>query len=95
MILATKSHAASVNRDIDLFTDADLSVLGAAPETYAQYAAGVRKEYSMYPDLHYKPGRRKVLKHFLEMDRIFKTDEFFQLYEKQARENLLHELASR
>lgn len=40
----------------------------------------------------YNRGRKKALKHFLEMDRIFKTDYFFQKYENQARINLQKEL---
>jgi len=90
-ILATKKHEA-VNREVDLFTDADLSILGAEPERYHHYAACVRKEYSSYPDLLYKPGRKKVLLHFLEMKRIFKTGEFYEKYERNARRNLQREL---
>ncbi|HXL55890.1 MAG TPA: hypothetical protein VN958_06525 [Chitinophagaceae bacterium] len=40
----------------------------------------------------YNEGRKKVLMHFLEMNRIFKTDEFYNQFEKQARENLKREL---
>lgn len=93
LILATKKHELS-KRGINLFTDADLSVLGASSEIYRVYAKNIRKEYSVFPDLIYNPGRRKVLKHFLEMPRIFKTDEFNKLYEKQARVNLELELLS-
>jgi predicted metal-dependent HD superfamily phosphohydrolase len=32
------------------------------------------------------------LKHFLDRERIFKTDHFYNLYEVQARMNLTHEL---
>jgi predicted metal-dependent HD superfamily phosphohydrolase len=90
-ILATKQHE-SVNREIDLFTDADLAILGAAPERYRQYTAEIRKEYAIYPDLLYKPGRKKVLQHFLQMKRIYKTDEFYERYEQAARRNLACEL---
>ena len=92
-ILATKKHE-SVNREIDLFTDADLAILGATPERYQQYTTEIRKEYSIYPDLLYKPGRKKVLQHFLKMKRIYKTDEFFERYERAARRNLELELGS-
>ncbi|HCZ35869.1 MAG TPA: hypothetical protein DHV26_08075 [Cytophagales bacterium] len=91
-ILATKKHE-PVNFEVDLFTDADLSILGASPEKYQQYAADVRKEYSIYPDLLYKPGRKKVLQYFLEMKQIFKTDEFYEKYERVARQNLEFEVA--
>lgn len=92
-IHATKSHAQSVNDDTNYFTDADLSVLGQEWETYARYAANVRNEYAVYPDVLYNPGRKKVLEHFLGMDRIFKTAHFHQQYEIQARENLKREYA--
>lgn len=91
-ILATAGHALSEDPDTNLFTDADLSILGAPPEAYARYAELVRKEYAIYPDFLYKPGRRKVLEHFLAMDRIFKTAHFQGLFEKQARVNLREEL---
>lgn len=91
-ILATKSHGVSENRDTNLFTDADLSVLGQPWDVYAAYAQNVRKEYAQYPKLIYNAGRKKVLRHFLEMDRIFKTNHFFEKYEQQARENLVKEL---
>jgi predicted metal-dependent HD superfamily phosphohydrolase len=91
-ILATARHEVSDDPDTNLFTDADLSILGAAPEAYARYAEQVRKEYAIYPDFLYKPGRRKVLEHFLAMDRIFKTDWFDGRYGAQARINLKNEL---
>ena len=46
-----------------------------------------------YHDIIYKPGRQKVLKHFLAMNRIYKTDHFFKKYEPQARINLANELS--
>lgn len=91
-ILATKGHSHSVDSDTNFFTDADLSVLGAAEVVYDEYARNVRKEYSIYPDLIYKPGRRKVLQHFLAMPKIFKTDIFFDRYEAAARGNLQREM---
>lgn len=91
-ILATKGHTISNNQDINFFTDADLSILGASWEVYETYFKNIRKEYSYYPDLLYKPGRKKVLQYFLSMDKIFKTDKFFSRYEEQARKNLLAEL---
>ncbi|MBC6993323.1 hypothetical protein QWY85_19355 [Neolewinella lacunae] len=91
-ILATKSHQASVNSDTNYFTDADLSILGSTPEVYARYCQNVRKEYAVFPDFIYRPGRKKVLKHFLAMEKIFKTDHFFDKFERNARRNLAEEL---
>jgi len=93
LILATKTHAASANTDANLLMDADLSVLGADWDTYSAYAAQVRREYSIYPDLVYRPGRRKVLSKFLERDCIFKTPDFRSRLEAQARENIQLEIS--
>jgi predicted metal-dependent HD superfamily phosphohydrolase len=93
MILATKGHAVSSDHEVNLFTDADLSILGKPWDVYQQYVQSIRKEYSVYPDILYKPGRKKVLQHFLAMQRIFKTDSFYQQYEDIARQNLQQELA--
>lgn len=91
-ILATKSHLSSNDSDTNYFTDADLSVLGQSWETYTLYYKNVRKEYAIYPSFIYKPGRKKVLHHFLAMDRIFKTDIFYNKYEANAKSNLQREL---
>ena len=58
---------------------------------YSKYYQNVRKEYSIYPEILYKLGRKKVLKHFLAMEKIFKTDYFYQKFEKNARMNLQRE----
>lgn len=93
-IIATKVHEPSGDNDTDLFTDADLSILGQERSVYEKYCQQIRKEYSVYPDIIYKPGRRKVIAHFLQMGRIFKTDAFYQQYEQQAKENLQWELSN-
>lgn len=91
-ILATREHLKSGDHDTNLFTDADLSVLGQTWDTYAAYSQNVRKEYAIFPDSIYNPGRKKVLQHFLDMDRIFKTRSFYEKYEQVARQNLAKEL---
>lgn len=91
-IIATKSHQKSEDNDVNYLLDADLSILGKNLETYLDYTKKIRKEYSIYPDLLYKPGRKKVLKHFLELENIFKTEFFQRKYEKQARENIQFEI---
>lgn len=93
-ILATKGHQVSSDIDTNLFTDADLSILGADWDSYSVYSKNIRMEYSIYPDALYYPGRKKVLKHFLQMERIYKTVRFFNRYEDQARANISRELAS-
>lgn len=91
-IIATKSHNDTGDRDTQLFTDADLSILGQSPDVYDAYCKQIRKEYSIYPDIVYNPGRKKVLDHFLKMEKIYKTDWFFSKYETTARLNLQREL---
>jgi predicted metal-dependent HD superfamily phosphohydrolase len=91
-ILATKNHGVSIDPDTNFLVDIDLAVLGEGPETYQDYAHKIRSEYAIYPDFLYKNGRKKVLQHFLDMERIFKTDAFFKTYELQARVNLSTEL---
>lgn len=92
MILATKGHTVTGDNDTDYFTDADLSILGQTKNLYSEYARQVRKEYSVYPAFIYNQGRKKVLNHFLNMTRIYKTSYFFDHFELQARDNMKDEL---
>lgn len=92
MIMATKDHTASDDDDINFFTDADLTILGSTRPAYINYCKDVRKEFSELPDFIYKPGRKSVLQHFLEMPAIYKTQYFFDRYENTARENIRFEL---
>jgi predicted metal-dependent HD superfamily phosphohydrolase len=91
-IIATKAHLLSDDNDTNYLLDADLSILGKDAETYQSYIKNIRKEYSIYPDFLYKPGRKKVLLHFLELDHIFKTEYFKDQYEISARKNIKFEL---
>lgn len=91
-ILATSNHNVTNNADTNIFTDADLSILGRETTVYETYCEQIRKEYSIFPDFVYKPGRKKVVLHFLQMERIFKTDFFFEQFEQKARDNLNREL---
>ncbi|ASK32272.1 hypothetical protein CEY12_20250 [Chryseobacterium sp. T16E-39] len=91
-ILATKAHQKSHDSDTNYLLDADLSILGQSSQVYLDYTKKIRKEYSIYPDLLYKPGRKKVLQHFLDLEYIFKTDYFKNRYENQARMNIESEL---
>jgi predicted metal-dependent HD superfamily phosphohydrolase len=93
-IVATKKHEKNNDADTNFLLDADLSVLGKDWGTYRQYATQIREEYAIYPDILYKPGRKKVLQHFLTFETIYKTDEFKQKYEQQARRNLAAEAES-
>ncbi len=60
LIIATKSHESTIE-EIKLFTDADLSIFGASPQDYQTYSEQIRKEYSIYPDILYFPGKEKSI----------------------------------
>jgi predicted metal-dependent HD superfamily phosphohydrolase len=92
IILNTKSHQDSANSDVRFFADADLAILGKSSEEYLSYASAVRKEYKIYPDFVYNPGRSKVLESFLAKDRIYHSDFFYARYETKARGNISSEL---
>lgn len=92
-IRATRTHQnLSGDTDLDYLLDFDLQILGAPPETYRAYRQQIRREYALYPDLVYRPGRRKAMQHFLDMPYIYKTAAFRKLYEAPARENIMGEM---
>ncbi len=91
-ILATKGHTKSTDNDTNIFTDADLSILGSDSQTYKRYTKDIRREYYIYSDKEYSYGRQKALNHFLKMETIYKSKHFIDKYENQARKNIKDEL---
>ncbi len=96
-IEATQTHAitAAVTHtgDLQLFLDFDMSILGANWAAYEAYTQQVRREYRIYPDKIYYPGRKQFLQHCLQTEHIFQTPVFRDRYEAGARENMAKELA--
>jgi predicted metal-dependent HD superfamily phosphohydrolase len=92
LIMATKAHGESEDMDINLFNDADMSILGLQRDIYAKYVKDVRLEYGDTPA--FDAGRKRVLNYFLQMKAIFKTPFFHQRYEQSARDNIAWEIAS-
>ncbi|EPR73988.1 hypothetical protein ADIWIN_0948 [Winogradskyella psychrotolerans RS-3] len=94
LIISTKKHELILTKNLDnaYLLDLDLSILGTDWETYNMYTQNIRKEYIIYPDILYKPGRKKVLKHFLERDSLYFTERFQTKFETQARSNLILEI---
>ena len=95
LIIATKTHILnnSLNSfDAQFLLDIDLSILAIERNQYIEYTKQIRKEYKIYPDFLYNKGRKKVLKHFLEMENIYKTELFQNLWEEKAKENINYEL---
>lgn len=81
------------DRDASLLADADLAVLGSAPDRYRRYAADIRREYGFLSDTEYRRRRVKVLRSFLARPRIYQHPVLFAEPEQQARANIVAELA--
>jgi predicted metal-dependent HD superfamily phosphohydrolase len=96
LILATRDHALPDDAPADLawLLDFDLAILGAPAAEYDAYTQKIRREYRIYPDILYRPGRRKAMEHFLEHPHIYHTDFFREHFENAARENLRREIAA-
>ena len=94
LILATKHQGEPQEPDARLLVDVDLSILGQTPEVYDNYEKSVRAEYDWVPTEAYRIGRTQVLRSFTERSRIFQTDWFSTLYERQARQNMSRALAA-
>lgn len=94
LILSTKKHniLLTQNNDNAVLLDLDLSILGTDWNTYKKYISNIRKEYKIYPDFMYNPGRKKVLVHFLERESLYFTEHYKEQHEAQARENLCREI---
>lgn len=91
-ILATRDHLPSMNHDTNYMIDFDLAILGQQPEQYAWYTVKLRQEYQVIPDELFYEERKNILMGFLQRDRIYATDEYYQRYETQARANMEREL---
>ena len=92
LILATKDHSCNGVEDAKWLIDFDLKILAGDWEDYEAYYNQIRKEYSIYPDFMYNPGRKKAMQHFLEKQSIFQTETFKSLYETRARQNIQREI---
>lgn len=77
-----------------LLCDADLAVLAAEPARYADYVAGVRREYAHLDDATFAAGRRSVLAGLAAAPSLFSTPTARARWESRARANLAGELAS-
>ncbi len=76
-----------------LLCDADLSVLGGDPESYARYLAAVREDYARVSDEDFAKGRAAVVRDLLRLDPLFHGERAKALWLDAARRNLASELA--
>lgn len=96
LVLATRhgNTEAALDGDAAWLADIDLAILGAAPGAYAAYAAAIRREYAIFPDHLYRPGRKKVLAQMLHRPRLYATSHFHRQLDAQARINIAAEIAA-
>jgi len=99
LIEATASHLGTAAAppdgvDVDILLDADLAILGAEPNDYRAYVAGVRTEYGHLDASTWRAGRSAVLRDFLDRPTIFRTAAMRTDRERRARANLAAELAT-
>jgi predicted metal-dependent HD superfamily phosphohydrolase len=73
--------------------DADLAILAAERSRYADYVAGVRRDYAHITDADFAAGRAAVLRDLGARDRLFHTAYARERWEPAARANLAAELA--
>jgi predicted metal-dependent HD superfamily phosphohydrolase len=73
-------------------SDADLAILAAGPERYADYRAAIRAEYAHLDDVEFRHGRAQVLRHLLDKDTLFHSGYAREAWEAVARANLQAEL---
>ena len=59
---------------------------------YAAYTKAVREEYAFVPDEAFREGRAAVLRHLLDLPRLFRTPYGTAHWESAARDNLTTEL---
>jgi len=95
IILATKhADATVIDPETALMLDADLSILGSDPATFATYERAVRKEYAAVDDAAWNAGRAGVLETFLERPVLYATARGRALWDAPARRNLRASLAA-
>jgi predicted metal-dependent HD superfamily phosphohydrolase len=93
LVRLTRDHR-PVDGDLagGVLCDADLAVLAAGPERYAEYVAGVRREYAHVADDDFRRGRAAVLQDLLDKRSLFHTAPARARWEDAARANVVREL---
>ena len=91
MILATTHKLQDYRNDCftSLVLDLDLAPLGADWETFDQQNEDLREEYEKVPEVNYYRGNTAFLLRLLQRPSIFRTMRMLELFEAQARANLI------
>lgn len=93
-LTAKHGHVDAADADAALFLDADMAILGAAPERFRAYDAAIAREYQHVPADAFRAGRRAFLAGLVQKPRIYLSDYFHARLDAQARENLQRALAA-
>lgn len=75
-----------------LVCDADLAILGSAPDRYTRYTEQVRREYAHVPAALFRTARAEVLERLLDAGPLFQTPVGSERWEQSARRNLTDEV---
>jgi predicted metal-dependent HD superfamily phosphohydrolase len=71
-----------------------MAILGADPEAFDAYDAGIAEEYRDHvPGFLFRLNRKRFLKGLLARERIYLSDWFHQRYDAPARVNLRRAVA--
>lgn len=93
LVLLTEHHRpADDDPNGCALSDADLAILAAGAERYAEYVAAVRLEYSHVSDTDFAAGRSVILRDLLAKPHLFHTAHARSSWEAAARANVEREL---
>ena len=94
LVLLTEHHRPTDDDDNGgALSDADLAILAAPAERYAEYVAAVRREYAHVPDDLFAHARAEILRDLLAKPHLFHTPYARSAWEADARANVERELA--
>lgn len=87
-IIATQHHQPSSDQDLNYLLDLDLAILGSSSQRFQHYEQQIQFEYAWVDHRVYQVKRQAVLKQFFDMQPLFQTAYFQEIYEHQAKANL-------
>jgi predicted metal-dependent HD superfamily phosphohydrolase len=94
LVRLTETHDAPPDdANAAVLCDADLAILAAGPERYAEYADAVREEYRSVPDEVFRPARARILGDLLAAPSLYRTRVARARFEERARANVSAEIA--
>lgn len=92
VLLTTRHDPAPDDHAGALVCDADLAILGSAPDRYTRYTEQVRREYAHVPDEVFAPARAEILGRLLDAGPFFRTAMGSERWEAAARRNVADEI---